>query len=292
VTRPDDTTSRPDGDDRGDDNSPDASWIDAALAAFDGEGQGVAAPRPPGENPYDAVAAAVTAALIAPVAVRPDLAARIAASGIEQVRARSRAGGPYPRLAGGGAAVTPAAAVAKSNWVTWSGWAVAAAACVALAFVALRSPSSGRDPDVIVAQPLPNPRADRERFIAAATASDPNFVTAAWSPGNTPEKVAGDVVWSDVEQRGYLRFVNLPINDPEKWVYQLWIFDATGDERYPVDGGVFSVTGVDPATGEAIVQIDPKIKVGKGVMFAVTIEKPGGVVVSDRSKIVALAKAS
>jgi hypothetical protein len=269
VSRTNDPTSLSPGDDQ----SPEARLIDAALTELDAD---------LASNPYAEVVAAATSALVAPVAVRPDLAARIAAVGIEQLR----------RVDGvGSMRITPSTARTASSsarqWVAWSGWIVAAAACVALAFTALRQPApSGPAPVVDVA-------AARQGFIAACSAqSDPAFVRAEWGPGNTPDQVRGDVVWSDQQQRGYLRFAGLPVNDPEKWVYQLWIFDAQGDDRYPVDGGVFNIASVDPKTGEAIVEIDPKIKVGKGVMFAVTIEKPGGVVVSDRSKIVALARAS
>ena len=38
-----------------------------------------------------------------------------------------------------------------------------------------------------------------------------------------------------------MRFVNLAANDPQQNVYQLWIFDAHQDEKYPVDGGIFNV---------------------------------------------------
>ena len=78
----------------------------------------------------------------------------------------------------------------------------------------------------------------------------------------------------------------LPKNDASKTSYQLWIFDANQDDKTPVDGGVFDIN----SEGEVIIPIDAKIKVGKPQMFAVTAEKPGGVVVSKRDKIVTIAK--
>ena len=69
--------------------------------------------------------------------------------------------------------------------------------------------------------------------------------------------------------------------------YQLWIFDAKQDERYPIDGGVFDV---DPQSGDVIVPIRAKLHVVDPKMFAVTVEKPGGVVVSSRDRIALLAK--
>jgi cysteine-rich repeat protein len=50
-------------------------------------------------------------------------------------------------------------------------------------------------------------------------------------------------------------------------------------------GAMFDVQG-----GETIVPIDAKLRVREGVLFAVTIEEPGGVVVSDRERLVLLAQ--
>jgi anti-sigma-K factor RskA len=99
--------------------------------------------------------------------------------------------------------------------------------------------------------------------------------------------VAGDVVWDSESQTGYLRFTGLAPNDPGAFQYQLWIFDANQDERYPVDGGVFNIPA---GQTEVVIPIDPKIAVRTPMMFAVTMERPGGVVVSAREHIVALAK--
>jgi len=75
---------------------------------------------------------------------------------------------------------------------------------------------------------------------------------------------------------------------PRAIQYQAWIFDAARDERYPVDGGVFDVpAGAD----EVIVPIQAGIPVQRAVAFAVTVEQPGGTVVSDRAKLVAFARA-
>lgn len=95
---------------------------------------------------------------------------------------------------------------------------------------------------------------------------------------------AGDVAWSSARQEGYLRLRGLEANDPRASQYQLWIFDPTRAdwEAKPVDGGVFDV----PAGAEVVVPIDPKLRVGRAALFAVTVEVPGGVVVSDRERVV------
>ena len=116
----------------------------------------------------------------------------------------------------------------------------------------------------------------------------PGVITRSWTATNDPAApgVSGDVVWDNQSQTGYMRFRGLPANDPRLHQYQMWIFDATRDEKYPIDGGVFNI-GAD---GEVIVPILAKLQVRDPAMFAVTLEQPGGVVVTDREHILVLAK--
>ena len=101
--------------------------------------------------------------------------------------------------------------------------------------------------------------------------------------------VTGDVVWDPATQRGFLHFAGLAPNDPAVHQYQIWIFDAGRDKRYPVDGGVFDV----PANAsEVIIPIRAALMVRKPAAFAVTLEKPGGVVVSGREHVIALGATS
>lgn len=134
-------------------------------------------------------------------------------------------------------------------------------------------------------KPEPTAQEERETLLAKV----PAVIQSAWSSTADPasQGVAGDVVWDNDTQTGYLRFTGLAANDPGTFQYQLWIFDANQDERYPIDGGVFDIPA---GQTEVIIPIDAKIAVNAPVMFAVTMEKPGGVVVSGREHIVALAK--
>ena len=84
-----------------------------------------------------------------------------------------------------------------------------------------------------------------------------------------------------------MRFVGLQTNDPGSQQYQLWIFDGERDQAYPVDGGVFDIPA---GTTEAVIPIDAKIQVHDAKAFVITMEPPGGVVVSDRSRVVGQAK--
>jgi anti-sigma-K factor RskA len=101
--------------------------------------------------------------------------------------------------------------------------------------------------------------------------------------------VSGDVVWDGARQRGYLTLTGLPANERGRQQYQLWIFDAARDDRYPVDGGVFDV----PADSDrVVVPIRASVRVSQPVAFALTLEPAGGVVVSDRTHLVAMARTS
>lgn len=168
------------------------------------------------------------------------------------------------------------------------GWLVAAA-CLVLAVIAWR-PQSNLNP---------------ERQLASLQ-SRPGIVRAAWIgldeanladvPHRLDQKLTGQVLWDPATNEGSMVFEGLAPNNPEEFQYQLWIFDAnrpTGQlpqfgegilTQRPVDGGVFNILPDE----RTVVSIDPKLRVGKAVIFAVTVEPPGGVVVSNRD-IVTLA---
>ncbi len=133
----------------------------------------------------------------------------------------------------------------------------------------------------------PIPQSPNIARAALLQGADP-ALPVPWTGTEDPaaQGVSGDVVWSPERQQGFLRFQNLPANDTKVYQYQLWIFDGTRDERFPIDGGVFDV----PASGEVVIPIEAKLRVREATIFAVTIEKPGGVVVSSRERIVVLAK--
>ena len=150
---------------------------------------------------------------------------------------------------------------AIASWIPWV--AAAAAIIVAILAIVLRPAPKALDPSQLYAE----------------MAAKPGVTRTSWTIA------AGEVVWDNEAQRGFMRFEGLAKNDPAVSQYQLWIFDAQRDEATPVDGGVF-----DAESGTIIVPIDAKIRVFEPVAFAVTVEKPGGVVVSKREKVVALAK--
>jgi anti-sigma-K factor RskA len=151
------------------------------------------------------------------------------------------------------------------------GWYAAAAALVALAFVLALEPKqpAGTTPEPTLAEQYED------------LADDTNTIAATWgfnADGGDPTyaNATGEVIWNADEQTGYMKLAGLPVNDPSKIQYQLWIVDPARDAE-PIDGGVFDIT----ASGEVIVPIDAKLRSESPAVFAITVEQPGGVVVSE-----------
>lgn len=172
----------------------------------------------------------------------------------------------------------------KPSFMQWLGWALAGAACVALA-VNIWFVGIGPQKEIATTEIPPAPPTVSEKLQALVASGGPGLVRSEWTSPLKQEDLGGEVVWSDAKQEGYMTFRNLPANDTSKETYQLWIFDENQPEATPVDGGVFDVT----KDGEVVIPINAKINVKGPKAFAVTVEKPGGVVVSKRGKIVALA---
>lgn len=175
----------------------------------------------------------------------------------------------------------------STGWFGWLGWGAAIAASLALAvniyFTRMPEATLVSGPTPVASPRVLSPSELREEMVKSL----PALVKANWAAGNVKElkDISGDIVWSDAKQSGYMRFRGLPVNDKSKETYQLWIFDKTQDKATPIDGGTFDVA----ANGEVVIPIDAKLKAVEPGMFAITIEKPGGVVVSKREKIAALA---
>lgn len=142
-------------------------------------------------------------------------------------------------------------------------WSVAVA-CLALALTIGTGPTMSDDPLRSLQK------------LDAALASQAAATQLPWSGMGDPRfaNVSGYVRWSDETQQGVMRLSGLPINDPDEAQYQLWIVDPSRDAN-PVDGGVFDIKD-----GENLIAINAKLAVNEPKAFALTLEKPGGVVVS------------
>lgn len=179
--------------------------------------------------------------------------------------------------------LTPRVLRPARPWVSRGGWVLAAAAVVA--WMVVPSPFMRRGATGSDASPT-----DTARAAAAVLAADPSALHAPWVASTDPAALAasGEVIWDAATQRGVLRIRGLVPNDPRLAQYQLWIIDGDRDARYPVDGGVFDVS----SAGEVFVPVRSRLRVGRPTLFAVTLEKPGGVVVSSRERLVLAAPVS
>lgn len=227
---------------------------------------------------YDLAAASVWVAAGAPEEAMPAAVA-------DRARQTLETGAPAPREDGdgrgkGGDNVVPLQAQPRPvRRVATAGW-IAAAAALVLAVSGWWPRLGERGPEQLTAA--------RDALLADAA----DAVRVDWSNTDHPraQKLNGGyVVWSDERQQGYMTFEGIPDNDPSEHQYQLWVFDATRSEDYPVDGGVFDARRND--AGEVVIPIENKLPVQQATQFAVTLESPGGVVVSDRDPILWLAKA-
>jgi hypothetical protein len=246
---------------------------------------------------FERAAAAATLAGITPVELPAGLRAQLQ----RQAEAQLAAGTVVP-LRGPPAATIAAAPVVATRGTasrsgTW-GW-LAAAACLVLAVLGwVRSPPTAPTiaengnvaPSAVPVQPSvppesvapPTPAEERTAMLAQ---SDSIKVTLGATKDPAAAGVTGDVVWDPASQKGFVHFVGLATNDPQVRQYQIWVFDGTRDKRYPVDGGVFDV----PADqSEVVIPIHAALSIRQAKAFAITVEKPGGVVVSGLGHVVAL----
>lgn len=161
------------------------------------------------------------------------------------------------------------------------GWTVAAAAVLVATFGWIRPPQTK------YINPPTVPVAERRAELMRST----DTMVLSWNAGNDPsgQAVKGDIVWNNAKQEGYIRLQGAPRNDPSKEQFQLWIFDGQR-ETYPIDGGVFDVASADQSGADVIIPIHAKLRVFDPTLFAVTREQPTGVVVTDKQRIMVLAK--
>lgn len=205
--------------------------------------------------------------------IASQLSAESAADDGKVVAVGDRRGRARARAAPERAAAPAVTAFASGRWA----WLATAAALV-LAVIGWWPGAPG--PDGAGSEPATLAEA-RDDLLADA----PDAVKVEWDATDHPRAkgVSGYVVWSESRQEGYMTFEGIPDNDPDENQYQLWVFDEERSEEYPVDGGVFDAP--EEGDDEVVVPIETRIKVDEADLFAVTLEPPGGVVVSDRDPI-------
>jgi hypothetical protein len=170
---------------------------------------------------------------------------------------------------------------APANPIGWAGWVGWTAAAAALIFAA-----------TLWQPPVSSIQSSTQ--LVSWVEEHPDAVRWDWSPGlvNPAEDVTGYVTFSPEAQEGYMMIKGLEPNDPRIQQYQLWIWDKEREpdpenpqplaaDVHPVDGGVFDVN----SEGEVVIPITLPLRVGTPYLFAVTVERPGGVVKSDKSSV-------
>lgn len=277
-------------------SAPEADALQAALDTL-----------PPGEVArWEAAAAELAAAIVlaeqhSAGAIAPLPAwveERVIATGEATVRVvrgeRRRAGAVAGETRGEARMQAVAPTAVARTFATWGGW-LAAAAAVVIAVKSQQPPvrdaaNSMADSTRVASAALTSP-ARLARYRDSLLLTDTAALRVTWkaTADSASRGAGGDVVWSTSRQAGVMRITGLAANDRKRTQYQLWIFDKTRDQRYPVDGGVFDI---EPGATESFVRIDPRVPVGHAVMFAITVEPAGGVVVSTRERIALLAEAS
>jgi anti-sigma-K factor RskA len=151
----------------------------------------------------------------------------------------------------------------RSNYWSELGWVCALALLAALAYLNWPQPAT-----------TPLSLAQKREILA----TEPRLTQAFQSAPNAAQ--SGNVIWSTSKQEGYLEVRGLKPNQPSEKQYQLWIVDQGRTGQPPVDGGLFDVD----SEGNALVAIRSPIPVRQPVLFAVTEEPSGGVVVSESGK--------
>lgn len=143
-------------------------------------------------------------------------------------------------------------------------------------------------PEVARTPELPKPPATElsaTQRRAQLLASAPDVVQKSWTFEEDDKRVFGNVVWSNAQQKGFVRLRDMPALDPNRETYQLWIIDEAHGKKTPVSAGIFNVG----QAGELLIPINAQLRIINPKSFAISKEK-AGVAVSKPSRIVATLK--
>ena len=153
----------------------------------------------------------------------------------------------------------------------------AAAACLAIAAFAWSGSTEQSRTDLIAMASAD----ELDKFIRSSEEDDLVEVDLKQGTDSVASGASGKVFWNRKTKRGFVRIDGLSVNDSAKEQYQLWIIDKErGIEDRP-NAGVFDIS----SDGMNVFTFSSDLEVFQAQGFAVTVEKPGGVAVSDLSRI-------
>lgn len=157
---------------------------------------------------------------------------------------------------------------------SWGGWAAAAATLAVAALYSTHSPE----------KPVRGPLSLVERYdrMLENSKRDDNVVEVAGASDETH----GELVYDSRKHEGILAIAGLDPSAGSGEQYQVWLVDASRNEPYPVNGGVFDVKSVQNGA-KILVPINPQLPVKAPVGWAISKEPRGGSVVSHPDRIIA-----
>ncbi len=86
------------------------------------------------------------------------------------------------------------------------------------------------------------------------------------------KKIQGDLIWSSQQQKGFMRFANLPQLSSGQ-IYHLWVYDLEQDLKKPISATQFQA---EPhSKKEFLVEIFPEKIVKKPYKFILNLETEG-----------------
>ncbi|HFD31595.1 MAG TPA: anti-sigma factor [Gammaproteobacteria bacterium] len=86
------------------------------------------------------------------------------------------------------------------------------------------------------------------------------------------KKIQGDLIWSNQQQKGFMRFANLPKLSSGQ-IYHLWVYDLEQDLKKPISATQFQ--SEPHAKKEFLVEIVPEKIVKKPYKFILNLETEG-----------------
>lgn len=128
----------------------------------------------------------------------------------------------------------------------------------------------------------------QSQLLAELLVRDPDAPVVTMSAGvsSRGEGLTVQVIWSNDEGHGFLRFRGQGPAITDGGRFQAWVYDKDGaGPEVPVSAGVFAVPP-GPIAGEFVLALRPVVHIGRPAGFVVSVERPEGVARPTRENVV------